>query len=84
MEMSVLRASDRVEGGERLDYTVARFYVPEDLKYRAEIRYESRGSGWIPVLLTVVLSVVGAALICWLLPDFVQLLDNLISMTAPQ
>jgi hypothetical protein len=28
--------------------------------------------------------VVGAALICRFLPDFIQLLDNLISMTAPQ
>ena len=82
-EMSVLRATDRVDG-ERLDYTVARFYIPEDLKYRAELRFESRGSGWITVLLTVVLSIVGAALVCWLLPDFVQLLDNLISMMAPQ
>ena len=84
VEMSEKRAADRVMGGERLDYTVARFYIPEDLKYRAELRFESKGSGWIPVLLTAVLSVVGAALICRFLPDFVQLLDNLISMTAPQ
>ena len=84
VEMSERRAADRVMGGERLDYTVARFYIPEDLKYRAELRFESKGSGWIPVLLTAVLSVVGAALICRFLPDFVQLLDNLISMTAPQ
>lgn len=83
-EMSEVRAADRVASRERLDYTVARFYIPEDLKYCAEIRYESRGSGWLPVALTVVLSIVGAALVCWLLPDFIQLLDNLISMTAPQ
>lgn len=83
-EMSEIRASDRLLGGERVDFTVARFYIPEDLKYRAEIRFESRGSGWIPVLLTVILSVVVAALICRFLPDFIQLLDNLISMTAPQ
>jgi hypothetical protein len=84
VEMSERRAADRVTGGERLDYTVARFYIPEDLKYRAELRFESKGSGWLPILLTAILSVVGAALICRFLPDFIQLLDNLISMTAPQ
>lgn len=83
-EMSELRSQDRLTGALRPDFTVARFYIPEDLKYRAELRFEQRGSGWLPVLLTVVLSVVGAALVCWVLPDFVQLLDNLISMTAPQ
>ena len=83
-EMSAVRVADRISGGERLDYTVARFYIPEDLKYRAELRFESRGSGWITVLLTAVLSIIGAALVCWLLPDFVQLLDNVISMMAPQ
>lgn len=84
VEMSAVCAADRVSGGERLDYTAARFYIPEDLKYRAELRFEARGSGWITVLLTAILSIVGAALLCWLLPDFIQLLDNLISMMAPQ
>ncbi len=84
LEMSEVRAADQLAGGERLDFTVARFYIPENLKYRAEIRFEQKGSGWIPVVLTVLFSIVGAALVCWLLPDFVQLLDNLIAMTAPQ
>lgn len=83
-EMSVLRAKDALTGEERPDFTVARFYIPADLKYRAEIRFERRGSGWIPVVLTVILSIVGAALVCRFLPDFVQLLDNLISMMAPE
>ena len=82
-EMSQARRADALKGEERLDFTVARFYIPEDFKYRAEVRFERRGSGWIPVALTVILSVVGAALFCHFLPDFIQVLDNLISMMAP-
>ena len=67
-----------------IDFTTARFYIPEDLKYRAEIRFEKKGSGWIPVLLTAIGSLIGAAVICYLLPDFIGLLDQLIMLTAPQ
>ena len=66
-----------------VDFTTARFYIPEDLKYRAEIRFERRGSGWLPVLLTVVGSLIGAALVCKFLPGFIGLLDQLIILTAP-
>lgn len=68
----------------KLDFTEARFYVPEELKYRADVRYERRGIGWVVVLLTVVVAVIGAAWMCRLLPDFVQLMDNIITMTAPK
>jgi len=67
-----------------VDFTKARFYIPEELKYRAELRFERKGSGWIPVLLTVVGSLIGAALVCYFLPGFVGLLDQLIMLTAPQ
>ncbi len=66
------------------DFSVARFYLPEDLRIQAEVRFEKKGSGWLVVLITVVVTIIGAALICRFLPDFVWLLDNLIGMTAPQ
>lgn len=39
----------------RVDVTTDRFYIPEDLKYRAEIRYNKKGSTWLSVILGIVL-----------------------------
>jgi hypothetical protein len=66
-----------------MDFTLARFYIPEDLKYRAELRFEQKGSGWLFVLLTVVVTPILASLICQFLPDLLQMCDNLISFLAP-
>lgn len=68
---------------EKIDFLTARFYIPEDLRYRAEIRFDPKGSGWVQVVFTVVLSVVLAAVLCWLLPDVLTLADNLITLLAP-
>ncbi|MBQ8432615.1 MAG: hypothetical protein IJX28_06990 [Clostridia bacterium] len=67
----------------RPDYTTARFYLPEELRYRAEVRFERKGSGWGLFLLSVVGAFVLAALLCWLLPDLLQLMDNFINLMSP-
>ena len=66
-----------------VDFTTARFYIPEDLKYRADTRFEKKGSGWLFAILTSVGAIVFASLICKFLPDIVQLMDNIIGMMAP-
>lgn len=68
---------------EKIDFTKARFYIPEDLKYRAEIRFERKGSGWPLFLGAFVIAILFAALACWLLPELLQMADNLITMLAP-
>lgn len=67
-----------------MDFTTARFYIPEELKYRAENRYRTKGSGWGAFFGIVAVTIVVAALLCCFLPDFVRFADNLISMLAPQ
>ena len=67
----------------RMDFLTAHFYIPEDLRYRAEIRYTTKGSGWLMFLITLVATVVFAALACRFLPDLMRLVDGIISMTAP-
>lgn len=64
----------------KMDFTVARFYIPEDLKFRAEIRYEQKGSGWKMLLLTTVLSLLIGGLIFWLLPDIIGLVDGIVTV----
>ncbi len=67
----------------KIDFTKDHFYIPEDLKYRAEIRFDKKGSGWLSVVLTVVLVPVIVGLICRFLPNILQLIDNLMTFFAP-
>lgn len=75
--------SNGVGQGTRIDFLTARFYIPEELKYRAEIRFRTKGSSWWVVALTAVLSVVVAALLCRLLPNVVAFADNLMTWLSP-
>lgn len=70
--------------GEKIDFLKDGFYIPEELRIRAEIRFESRGSGWLPVLGAVAAIAVVAAVFCWFFPDVVQFADNLITVFAPK
>lgn len=62
------------------DLLTARFYIPEALKYRAEVRYEQRGSGILPLILTVVACIAIAILLCRFLPSLLGLADGLINV----
>lgn len=68
------------EAGEeyRLDFATAHFYIPEEQKYRADVRFEKKGIGWPVVLLTAVCALVAASLLCTFLPDVIRMMDNLI------
>ncbi len=67
-----------------MDFTKAHFYIPEELKYRVEVRFEKKGSGWIPVVLACVGAILFTALTCRFLPDILQMMDNIIKQMAPQ
>ena len=62
-----------------IDFATAHFYIPEDLRYRADIRFEKKGSSWLFFALAMVLTVVAAALACIFAPDLFRLADNLIT-----
>lgn len=64
----------------KMDLETAHFYIPDEEHYAAEVRFDEKGSGWRAFLLVLLVCVVGAALVCWLLPDMIQLLDNLIGI----
>ena len=67
----------------KIDFTSAHFYIPEDLRVRAEIRFENKGSSWQMTALTCVGIVIVAGLLCYFLPDVVAFVDNLITFVAP-
>ena len=67
----------------RIDFTKDHFYIPEELRDRAQIRFNPKGSGWLTVVLTVVLTPVVVGLFCRFMPNILQLIDSLITFFAP-
>ncbi|MBE6529995.1 MAG: hypothetical protein E7680_05295 [Ruminococcaceae bacterium] len=51
-----------------LDFSSDRFYIPEELRVRAELRFAKRGSGILSAILSIVISTLAAFLVCNLLP----------------
>lgn len=67
-----------------IDFETMHFYIPEDLRYRADVRYEKKGSGWLPFIIVSVATVIATALLCVYLPELFQFADNLISFLSPK
>lgn len=66
----------------RINFDTDHFYIPDEEHYRAEVRYEEKGSGWRAFILVVIVSVIGAALVCFLLPDMLQMVDNMLDILS--
>ncbi len=61
---------------ENIDFLTARFYIPEELKYRAEVRYASRGTDFFTLIIGVVICAAAAFAAVIVIPDLIQLIDN--------
>lgn len=59
-----------------IDFMTARFYIPEELKYRAEVRYASRGTNLVSFGICVVILAAAAFAAIFLIPDIITLIDN--------
>ena len=64
----------------RVDLENDHFYIPDEEHYRAETRYDNKGSGWRAFLLVCIVAVMAAVAVCFLLPDMIQLVDNMIGI----
>lgn len=67
----------------QIDFTRDHFYIPEDLKYRAETRFNQKGSTWLYVAITVVLVPVVVGVLCRFMPDILGFADSIITFFAP-
>lgn len=56
----------------------ARYYIPEEQKYRAETRFESKGNGPLQFALTVVLAIGLAILLLKLIPPVLSMIDAIL------
>lgn len=53
-----------------------RYFIPEELRYRAEVRYDKKGNELVGLLLAIVLSIGLAILLVNLLPIVLALIDG--------
>lgn len=64
----------------RIDYQNTAFYVPEEKRIGAELRFDAEGTSWKWVVVTIVVFFVLIFVALTFLPQFIRLLDNLISL----
>lgn len=63
-----------------VDSLGTRYYVEEEKKYAAEMRFNARGSGWPTLLFVLLISVFCIVVIFAFLPQILRFLDNTISI----
>ncbi len=66
----------------RINFNTDRFYIPDEEHYRVDLHYDKQGSGWRAFILVIIVAIVSAVLLCFLLPDMLQLVDNLMGILS--
>ena len=56
------------------------FYIPEEKKYQAEMRFENKGTNWVVFLGIIILVVVLFCALMLLIPEILGLIDSLAGM----
>jgi hypothetical protein len=64
----------------RLNFETDHFYIPESLIYGADNQFDKRGTTPLSFLFCVIVCVIMLAVICFFLPEVLQLTDNVIGM----
>ena len=64
----------------RYHFDTDRFYIPEELHYGADIHFDKKGSSPLTFLFLVVGMVILLSVVLFLLPELLQLTDNMIGM----
>lgn len=62
------------------DCNTMHFYIPEDKKYAADVKFDAKGADWRSFVAVTIISVVLCMFICYILPDMIKLVDNFISV----
>lgn len=75
--------SSSLEFRKKLDMNEAKFYIPDDLMYRAEIRYEKKGTDLFSFFLTVLVFLVVVYLSLQFIPEIIGLVDSFITEIVP-
>lgn len=61
------------------DLSRARFYMPDEQRYEAEVRYDKKGTDLAGLIVSVVLLIALGFAVQWILPELLAFLDRAIS-----
>lgn len=56
-----------------------RFYIDEEKRYSAAIKFDSKGTNVVSAIMVILISVIICALLCYVVPDMLTLFDNFVS-----
>lgn len=62
------------------DCRTMHFYIPEELKSSAEVKFDSKGANWLGVLIVSGIAIVVGLLSCYYLPEVLTYVDNFLSI----
>ena len=62
------------------DCLTMHFYIPEELKYKAEVKFDKEGANWGVVFIVAVVSIILCMALCYILPDVLKYVDNFITI----
>ena len=62
------------------DCKTMHFYIPEELKNSAEVKFDSKGANWLGVLIVSGIAVAVCLLSCYFLPEVLTYVDNFLSI----
>lgn len=62
------------------DVNTMHFYLPEEKKYAAEVKFDKVGANIGGAIIVTLLSIALCAFLCYILPDMLQFLDNFIGV----
>ena len=63
-----------------IDFLSARYYIPEETKYRAEFRFQNRGFSPFHVILVAVIGIAAGVAVFRILPSLLGLADGLLTL----
>lgn len=62
------------------DCDTMHFYIPEDLKYQADVKFETQGVNVVSTIGVIVLSIIMCSVLCSVVPDMLTFADNFMSV----
>ena len=64
----------------KMDVSTMHFYIPEEMKYTADVKFEKKGANAITLLLAFLLFAAVAAIALAVVPELLQMIDNMLGI----
>ena len=62
------------------DCDTMKFYIPSELKYKAAVKFATKGANLVSAIMVIIISIILCAALCALIPDMLKFADNFITI----